>query len=47
MISAYLRKILTSAAMTLDGYDPYDDDVEVCVICNAYMRYNIYTYVLV
>ncbi len=30
MIIAYLRKVLTSASMTLDGYDPlFDDDENV------------------
>ena len=28
MITAYLRKILTTQAMTLDGYDPFDEDDE-------------------
>lgn len=28
MITAYLRKILTTTSMTLDGYDPYDEDDE-------------------
>lgn len=28
MITAYLRKVLTSTSMTLDGYDPFDEDDE-------------------
>lgn len=28
MITMYLKKILTTAAMTLDGYDPFDEDDE-------------------
>jgi hypothetical protein len=28
MITAYLRKVLTNSSMTLDGYDPHDEDNE-------------------
>eukprot|EP01034_Spumella_vulgaris_P036291 gene36291-44769_t len=33
MIIAYLRKVLTSSSMTLDGYDPlFEDDAAVYAI---------------